>query len=620
MGIIQLLDTTTTNKIAAGEVVANPASVVKELVENSLDAGSTRISVETCEGGISSIKVADNGSGIAPEDLETAFMRHATSKIRGFGDLDTVTTMGFRGEALASIAAVSRVTVTSRTQGSNEGRRINVAGGKTDNSQPVGCAPGTTIEVADLFYNVPARRKFLKSVGRETAGINETVARLALGNPHAAIKLKNDGRLVFETYGNNDLLAAAAAVLGKDIGEHLIPVDSSSEGWTVRGFVSVPFFTRSTRKSQYFYVNNRWVANPSMRYALDHAYRTLIPRGRYPIAVLFLETARPLIDVNVDPTKNTVRISGEKTVLDLLVAGVRASLSENRRAKGVVLSSPSSTSPRTGLDRISPSSELLPHFNHQGDNGAHQNGQMGPGSSRAGDYRPDERGRFGAGGLVFEDADSYPGESEGNQPPAEPSPGQPVGETGEEATMPFRILAQLAGSYILYERNRNLYIVDQHAAHERIRYETLLNAPSRQARQLVIPQTVSLTPHQIGLVEQLSEELAGAGFQFESFGGSCVVLREVPIELSFSNPEAAFAELLELTENNIGTFKDLRNAFMFSLACKTAVKAGQILSLEEMQAIIQGLSRCREPLTCPHGRPTTICISERKLLKEFKRV
>ena len=610
MGLIRLLDTATTNKIAAGEVVASPASVVKELVENSLDAGSTRISVETVSGGIGLIKVTDNGSGIAPEDIETAFKRHATSKIRTINDLDTVSTMGFRGEALASIAAVSKIILTTRMQGNNEGVQLKVEGGIAGEPVPVGCAEGTTVEVADLFYNVPARRKFLKSLGRETAAVNEIVSRLALGNPHVAIRLKNDGKLIFETFGENDLLSTTAAVLFKVIAEHLIPVNSASEGWRIKGFVSMPFYTRNSRKSQYFYVNKRWVANLGLRYALDHAYRTVIPKGRYPVAILFLETSEPLVDVNVDPTKNTVRISDEKTVLNLLIDGVRESLSCHRRAKKVGVDSVDRDENKENYSskQITAALDYLPR---------------GP------VVKPLQAGEFCGNGP-------HHVSSEANYPVDKFEPGvvydksypvstdkktiEDIGEQSSlEGMLPFKVLAQLAASYILYESEEGLFIVDQHAAHERIRYEAICNAPKKAATQLVMPQTIALNPAQIALIEQLADAVEETGFQFDYFGGNFIVLREVPVELFFSNPKTVFTELIELTEDNLANFGDLRQAFIFSLACKTAVKAGQPLSHDEMVAIIEGLAKCRDPLTCPHGRPTTICISKERLLKEFNR-
>ncbi len=595
MSRIQLLDTATTNKIAAGEVVANPASVVKELVENSLDAGSTRVSVEIVQGGISAIKVMDNGGGIAPEDLTTAFKRHATSKIKEFTDLDLVSTMGFRGEALASIASVSRVTMTSRLPGNTEGYRISVQAGAAGDPVPIGCAEGTTVEVADLFFNVPARRKFLKAHSRETAAVNEVVSRLALGNPGVAFKLKNDNRTVFETYGSGEVLTAVAAVLGASVVEHLIPVDSDpegSQGWKVTGFVSTPFYTRSTRKSQYFYVNQRWVSNPKMRYALDHAYRSMIPRGRYPIAILFLETKDTKIDVNVDPTKNTVRISEEQVVLDLMIRAVRDALSDNRRAKGLF------QEPETGRHSGGEAAGLPQHRNLSPD--FKELCLSVPERTHEGD---------GFGAQVYEAGEGFSVTQEDFVGAGEQS----------EWSKPYKILAQLAASYILYEEGAGLYIVDQHAAHERIRFEAICDKPEGSGTQLVLPQTVTVTPNQISLLEHLSEELETAGFQFDFFGGNSIVLRGIPMEMSFGNPENSFRDLLELIEENLGSFKDLRESFIYSLACKTAVKAGQILSRDEMEAIIDGLRQCRDPWTCPHGRPTCISLSPEQLLKEFKR-
>lgn len=592
MGIIQLLDTATTNKIAAGEVVADPASVVKELVENSLDAGSTRISVEITGGGIDLIKVSDNGCGISHGDIEASFLRHATSKIRTFNDLETVESMGFRGEALASIAAVCRVTLTSRARGEIEGCRMTVEGGVSCKPAAVGCAEGTTVEAANLFFNVPVRRKFLKSTGRETAAVNEVVSRLALGHPRTAFKLKNDGKLIFETYGSNDLLAAIAAILGKDSADHLIPVFSSSGEWDIKGYISKPFYTRSSRKFQYFYINQRWVANPSLRYALDHAYRTLVPKGRYPLAVLYLETKKPSVDVNVDPTKNTVRINNEKAILDFLVDSVRNALSNNRREKEIVREKG-----RYLLSDIPIASVYVP---------PHRQAEASP--ADAGSKTAKETSEVP---LCHWHSVNIPGDQD--------ILNYTSWACSNKALLPFKVLAQLAASYILYEKGNNLYIIDQHAAHERIRYETLIDTDAADARQLVIPQTICLSPRQVALVEQLSEHLAKAGFQFDFFGGSFIVLREIPVELSFADPEAAFLELLELTDENLGSTKNLQEAMIMSLACKTSVKAGQTLAFEEMESLIQELNACKDPLTCPHGRPTTICISEGMLMKEFER-
>ncbi len=587
MGIIQLLDTKTANKIAAGEVVINPASVVKELVENSLDAGSTRITVEILSGGMELIKVIDNGTGIHPGDLETAFKRHATSKIKHFEDLNTVSTMGFRGEALAAIAAVSKVCLTSRTRGNNGGNRVLVEGGISQPPIPIGCAEGTTVEVAHLFYNVPARRKFLKSTSRETAAVNEVVSRLAMGFPETAMKLKNDGRTVFETYGTGDIFSTIVAILGKDTGGQLIPVNNTAGGLSLTGFVSNPFFGRSSRKYQYFYVNQRWVANTSMRYALDHAYRTLLPKGRYPTAILFLETNPALVDVNVDPTKHTVRISNEKVVLDFIIGSVRSALSNDVRGKTIESESRgySTTVPQQYPVKESPAAEMT----------------IFEGTKLQIPYQIDS-------GLLQESEKIFASKASASV------------EEKREDWVEYQVLAQLAKSYILYEKEKSLYIVDQHAAHEKVRYEAIKGAGKSEARQLVIPQTVSLNPRQMALVEQLSEIFTEAGFQFDYFGGSWVVLREIPVEISYANPEEIFLEILDMTENNQDHCPDVKEAFIRSLACKTAVKAGQTLSPDEMESLLEALFACMEPQTCPHGRPTTICISAGLLLKEFKRV
>lgn len=605
MGNIKLLDINTVNKIAAGEVVINPASVVKELVENSLDAGSTRITVEIVSGGIEQIKVTDNGTGILPEDMEYAFKRHATSKITQFEDLKTVDTLGFRGEALASIAAVSRVKLTSRRRGETGGSRIFVEAGVQQSPVPIGCAEGTTMKVNDLFFNVPARHKFLKSISRETAAVNEVVSRLAMAFPNTAFKLKNNGRMIFETYGDGNLLSTISAILGREAASQMVPVNSFSENFNLKGFVSNPFYGRSSRKYQYFYVNQRWVANPSLRYALDHVYRTYLTKGRYPAVVLLLETKAPLVDVNVDPTKNTLRFAKEKEVIDFIIDSVRNALSGR---------------PRTNITGDFGEYKIMPgkeegHYRKRGQIAGHF-------PEKEGGQEAQQLGIRGWEKDMPEHANYIHGWRK-TLTAADPGPTVWNAENREnikEDYGDYGVLAQLAGRYILYEKNRNLYVVDQHAAHERVRYESIKEAGTNEVRQLVVPQTVFLTPPQMALVEQLSDILEAAGFQFDYFGDDTLVLREIPIEAAGTDPGEVLSEILDGTDTHLDSCMTLKEAFITSLACATAVKAGQVLSQEEMESLLEALFSCTEPRTCPHGRPTTLCISETQMLKEFKRV
>jgi len=580
LGSIVVLDPSIANKIAAGEVVANPASVVKELVENSIDAGSSRISVEIVSGGKEKIKVTDNGLGMDREDIELAFHRHATSKIKTFEDLNNISTMGFRGEALASIAAVSRVIMTSKPRGDSEGFRIEIEAGKIKSITPVGCAEGTTVEVSDLFFNTPARKKFLKSSSRETYLVNEIMTRYALGFSGIAIRLKNDSKTVFETHGNNKLIESIATIYGMDAAQNVMQVQGSQNGWSIQGYISKPFFTKGNRKYQHFFINGRWVANKDLRVALDNAYRSLIPKGRYPLAVLFLNTEKSIVDVNTDPTKNTVRIKGEKDLVDIITNLLKVYIYPKKYLK------------ERGQGGITVKATSEKNLIGEGSQVEFKNAAFNFKTSltHSKDYSENNNQ------LVFKEKEQkYP-----------------------DLTGP-RVIGQHNATYIIYELNESLYIVDQHAAHERVRYEELLKKENQVPRQLIVPKKLELTAAQIPIFNEVKYLLEEIGICAEFFGGNSIVLREIPVAVNETNCDKLFLDVLD--ELAAGTrIKEIqKDDVIKQLACKTSIKAGQPLSMREMEALLAELFATDNPMTCPHGRPTTIIISNKALYKEFSR-
>jgi len=575
LGSIIILDPTVSNKIAAGEIVVNPASVVKELIENSIDAGSSRISVEIYSGGVEKIKVSDNGCGMDEEDIKLSYLRHATSKLKNFEDLSCIKTMGFRGEALASIAAVSKMIITSKRKGETQGYRLEVEGGKIKNFSAVGCPEGTTVEVENLFYNTPARKKFLKSSSKETYFVNETVTRYALGFPNIAVRLSNNGSVVYQTLGTGRLIDCIAEIFGFGAVENIIEIHEKENSWLLYGCISKPFYTKGSHRYQYFYINKRWVANKILRKAIDEAYYTLIPKNRYPMAVLFLNITASLIDVNVDPTKNTVRIKNEQNIIDFLKNSVKKNLFKNRFSEIKKLSSDFEKKKinKINIGSADEKSSQINEFNNE--------------DSAAFSKKDDN--------VLKELQLEY------------------------TADIP-QIIGQHNASFIICSLGKDLYIVDQHAAHERIRYEEYQKKENLKARQLIFPKKLDLSASQTAIIDEIKNELTEFGFGLEPFGGNSFVLREVPIFLDERSADVFLLDIIdELVEEKDKGKKIKKDDFIKKMACRSSVKAGQKLSPQEMETLISKLFSLENPLTCPHGRPTAVIISGSKLLTEFLR-
>ncbi|HEU4400696.1 MAG TPA: DNA mismatch repair endonuclease MutL [Candidatus Polarisedimenticolia bacterium] len=577
MGRIRVLEESVANQIAAGEVVERPASVVKELVENALDAGASRIDIEVEQGGADLIRVSDDGCGMDPQDARLAFERHATSKIRRAGDLQAITSFGFRGEALPSIASVSRMILTTST-GAGGGTRVRLGASNTPVAEPAGHPRGTTVEVAGLFANAPARRKFLRSVATETAHIADGIARLAAAHPAIAFSLKSGGRELLAWPAAPDHRERVAQIVGREDAADLLEVRRGvPPGMRVIGLASGPALHRSTTRDEYLYVNGRAIRDRRLLHAVQAAYATLLPRGRFPVLYLFLEIPPQDVDVNVHPAKSEVRFQRATAVHDL----VRQALLD---ALGVA----------------------RPFYR-----------LAGPGAS---DGRPPavrETTVDDAAGITATAADEAPRHGESTRETRSMQP------TLVDA-VPLAPLAQFRDSYILATSPDGLVIVDQHAAHERVLYERFLvqsRAGRVERQRLLFPATVDLSPAQMQAFEGYASTLAAIGFGAAPFGEATLVIDEVPALLATGGVERLIRELLDeaLEWPRTEGVERLRHRMVATAACHAAVTANHPLDPGRMSQILLDLMRTAQPMTCPHGRPALLRLSLEQIEKEFHR-
>ena len=579
---IRLLPPDLAALIAAGEVVERPVSVVKELLENSVDAGATQITVEIRGGGIGLIRVADDGQGMPADELPLAFHRHATSKLSSAEQLDRVDTMGFRGEALPSIAAVCNVSVLSRTRDETVGSRRVLQWGEVVDEGAEGCAAGTVVEVSDLFGNQPARRKFLRSVQAETARVQELVSRYSLAFPEIRFRLVNDDRTSLTTPGNGQPREALLAVYGSQVAQSMLEVDAedAETGYVVEGFVAAPSVSRANRTYLTFFVNRRLVQSRMLSFAVEEAYSGLLQVKRYPVAAINLVIPYADVDVNSHPAKREVRFHNENRVFSLTQRAVRAALVSNSPVPTAVPTQDSGQ--RTGFR------------------------SFGGGSGRAGGPGVASPGYAGGGAA----------------PP--PQTGSPVGEMlpllGRPA-VPLRVVGQLKMTYIVAEGPEGMYLVDQHAAHERIVFNRICaEREDRKAasQPLLAPVNVELTPsHATTLLDNM-QAVTEYGFQLEPFGERSYLLRSVPSILSKEDPAKAIIDILDMATLE-GLTRQKEDVMAASIACHAAVRAGQALSDAEMRALLEQLEATANPHTCPHGRPTMVHFSSYHVEREFGR-
>ena len=566
------------SRIAAGEVVERPASIVKELVENALDAGATRVSVEANEGGIALIRVTDDGCGIVPDELPLAFSRHATSKLAMDADLDAIGTLGFRGEALPSVAAVAEVEAVSRQHDSPTAGRVRICYGEFREQGAAGAAPGTSISVRGLFREQPARLKFLRTPGAEASQIAGVVSHYALAYPEVAFTLRLDGKDSFSTTGSGSRREAAAGVYGRDVAASMISAHELDDSHSIEGLVAPPHVTRSNRSYITVFINRRWVRSRTLSYAVEEAYSGMLQVGRFPIAIVDLRLPPEEVDVNVHPAKAEVRLRNERQVFSFVQRPIRAALS------GL---SPVGAGSATAW----PGAPLT----------------LSPGSYQ-----------YGAASVLLRTEALPPLQSD--LMPERSSVA--ASQEALPASMPIlRPLGQAGTTYIIAEGPAGLYLVDQHAAHERVMYERFLKelgASSAVSQPLLSPLSLELTPSQASLVSSFGEALGAHGFGVEPFGGGGYLLRAAPSGLRREDPARAFVELLDLLTREDAP-ADPRHRVAASLACHAAVRAGQTLAPEEMRDLIEQLEACETPQTCPHGRPTMLHLSADELARRFSR-
>ena len=583
---IKVLDKNTAEQIAAGEVIENPASVVKELVENALDAGATRIDVEISGGGKNSIIVTDNGSGLTTAELPLAFKRFATSKLSILDDLYSLTSLGFRGEALPSIAAIARVSLTTKTDRTLSGSRISLAGGEILKQEEVGAPPGTRVEVTDLFYNTPGRLKFLRADAVESTRISTLISELSLSNSAVAFNLKSGTRMLFNSSGDGVLLHVIASLYGNNNTESMLNLNhtDNQSGCRINGFISTPHLTRSSRRWITMIVNGRLIKNPLMVNALERGYGDLLPRQRHPIAVLHLSIPPDRLDVNVHPAKQEIRFQEPETIKTLIYKSVKMTLQNKYQ---------------------------LPEW---------------PQSSTAMDghyrYRHDRPDSWKENSLFDQQIQFDPLPSDFRDICLESEEETAYGE--RTTTEGCRLIGQYLQSYLVVEKNDQLLLIDQHAAHERVIYNQLKNSEQTTDRehgsQLTVALIIDLPTAWRNRMARLLPQLKESGFDLEAIGEDSYAVRSVPFLLRGDVDSAQLYDLLEdLFTSNDHSKSDYREAIRKTLACHRSIKAKQPLSRVEMERLLWDWERTPEAQLCPHGRPTVISFNRSQLEKSFHR-
>ena len=586
---IRLLSPEVSSQIAAGEGVERPASVVKELLENSLDAGANSISISIEDAGKKLIEVADDGTGIPSAELELAAARHATSKLVQSDDLFSIGTLGFRGEALASIGSVSRMTITSRVKKEKEGARLKVEGGISDKLTKVGTTVGTTVRVEDLFYNVPARLKFLKTDVTERRTIDTLVTRYALAYPDKRFKLSEGNKVSLQTSGDGDRRAILASLYGVDVAKQMLEVMAEEEGYRLTGFISPTSITRSNRKEITFFINGRWVQEIALNSALLQAYHTLLMVGRYPMCALFLEIDPHEVDVNVHPAKAEVRFRSQDKIFSFVQRSTRKALLAYSPVPNVAPS-------LWGTTRTVPSES--------------------------------DRSSVGLDWAIGHDEEIRDSRLETENPPSTSSPQSQVSSSQPQSS-PFnkiplmRLIGQIGATYLVAEGPDGLYLIDQHAAHERVLFEKLMaqhDMKKISSQTLLTPETVTLPPQAAKLLTDQLPALNHFGFDVNEFGPNTFQVRAMPTLFTGGDSSAALRALVEDFEEDETPLQNEIEAKLAARVCKRmAVKGGQTLSADEQRALLTDLEACDSPRTCPHGRPTMIHLSVDMLERQFGR-
>jgi DNA mismatch repair protein MutL len=627
--MIKQLEQNLINKIAAGEVVERPLSVVKELVENAIDAGATSITAEIKDGGLTTVRITDNGGGIAAGDVPLDFARHATSKISTFDDLMEVETLGFRGEALSSIGAVAQVELITKTRDSVLGKRIEVHGGKLISEKDIGCIDGTTLVVSNLFYNVPARRKFLKKPATEAGYISQCLEKLAIGNPALTLRYINNGQIIFQTNGNNDLKTAILNVYGRETATKMIAVDATKRiddlgesglALHLSGLIGKPEIARGNRKHGSFFINNRYVESSLLTRAVESAMRTMLPGGRFPVYVLSLSLPPTSLDVNVHPNKLDVRFANENEVFSFIEGAVRDSLEESNLIPTVkfgrreeTIETPEPEQFKLPTDRVlqqqNPYALPFSLREERGSGDIVSERFARPRSALAWQERTADDGNVGS--------DRSPRHQRSDRAclASDNIPAPPLFDSA--------IIGRLWGTYWLATMGESLYMIDQHAAHERVMYEEILKksqAEAVHAQPLIAPVTLRLTPREKDVLRENREIFSRFGFDISDEENPQIL--SVPFLMKGPLTTGFFTDLLDKMDN-VGFVKNSpythKTELVAMAACKAAVKAGDFLGETEARALISQLLGLDNPFTCPHGRPTIIEITRSEIERRFKR-
>lgn len=636
MAVIHVLDEVTANQIAAGEVVERPVNAVKELVENAVDAGASSIEVEIADGGMTYIRVTDDGCGMTEEDAKLSVIRHATSKISSVDNIYHIASLGFRGEALPSIASVSRATITTRRHEDVEGTALEMTGGEITEVKSAGAPAGTTVEVRDLFYNVPARKKFLKSERTESSRINSMVGKLSLANPDIAFRLINNGRTVIETPGNGRLVDVISALYGTKTAGEMLPVEEEGENIALEGLISKPSLLKSSRQYQTIIINRRVVESAVVSKAVDNAYHSLLPKNGYPLMVLSFQVPPESIDVNVHPQKREIKFSDEQTVFRLVYHGVLGTLTSQSTADTIAremihdpghevveekdfkpgsirvedkpLGKPDiglseETRPKTSWGEPAPSYE-----GRQGKTGSYT------GEKRTPAFTPDmEKKELFTDRSVFEDYRKE--ESRREDLKAEPLFEE---EKQEDPVIP---LGQVSDCFILCQHGKDLLIIDQHAAHERVRYDHLAErAEGIPVQEILIPYLIHVDSGDVDLLADHKGDIERLGITFEQAGPDVIRITGAPEDLSAAEMERVVGDIVKAYhEKDVPSPETMRHRMMAYAACRGAIKRGDPLNIRQMKELIHDLFHTSRPFVCPHGRPTIVKFTPGELGRLFKR-
>ncbi|KMT23030.1 DNA mismatch repair endonuclease MutL [Clostridium cylindrosporum] len=645
MKIINLLDEKTINKIAAGEVVERPLSIVKELVENSIDSGASEITIEVKKDPLRYIRISDNGSGILADDVESAFMRHATSKIKSINDIECIRSLGFRGEALSSISAISKVEMLTRVESEEIGQKVLVKGGKLIYKEDAGCPKGTIITIKDVFFNTPARLKFLKSTSRELSSITELVEKIALSNVNVSFRYKIDEKLIFLTPGKGDLKGIIRTIFGKNAYNNIIPIEEEDEDFKLTGYIGNTSLVKGNRSLEIVFVNGRIIKSPLISSAVEKAYKSMLPINKFPFFVINIEINPRFTDVNVHPTKAEIKFQDDHLIYSKIYRIIKRYIEEDFDIKNAfdeeifkenvsyVQGEVNYNAVENIAKTVKEEAEDITYSNPSLEEKVDKNDIKNKCSEGENTplYKNEEVKEQDS--VVLENPKQI--KEIVNKPQTEIKLDNIRNNTisfenkeevkeKEDKIPTLRILGQINSTFIIAEALSEMYIIDQHAAHERIYYEKYMkefNDFSIKSQPLLAPIVQELTISEKQMLLSNLDNFKKIGFIIEDFGSTSIAIREVPILYGNPDPLDMFNEILEdvlgSKEKKVTSCID---KIIYSMACKSSVKAGDTLTSQEIEKLIDSLRECKSPFTCPHGRPTIIKMSHQELEKKFKRI